>query len=527
MRMRIIKFLFFTLLISCSTNMVPMAHARNFSRASGNFIAKVCKNMGNRVDKVRTIAPNLAIKHPATKAVGAVIGILGVGFLSYKVFGSGAARRAFSRFSRIFKWVVPSWLARSGIPPSVTSGASMPPVVMGNNVQPAAPTILATSGTRMPPAAMGNNVQPSATTIHVIPVTYDLRAGSEGWKVLLKQVNGNWSDFRENLVPSKIPTQHAYDILNHQTAAPAWVGNRTNRWLATIQDTSRPDQFCFYQVDYNDFHRQDYTWARISVGTSYQVPITASIDGHVQWALRRFLHDQGIGLQTAGSQGATQQRGADRQSPLALTVPPVGAQVAYNPMPPAQGWYAVPGAILFDRDTEPSFALTNFYQEPVNIENAYTKIVETWPAVENYFQAMKTNLGATHKQLQNMAPAAVVQSSTKPVPFDMQAWDAYGRFNIMRRALEAKFARGTALGNMLMGTQGRVLVEKTYGRTNAERVWGADDGINGANHLGRMLMTIRDSMQDGQTYQYYSDATYTLNNVVGAVGSGNPLTSAR
>ena len=375
------------------------------------------------------------------------------------------------------------------------------------------------------------------TTVHVIPVTYDTRVQSDGWKALLKQVNGTLSDFRAGVLLSKAPEQHAYDILKNQIGDMEWIKKGSNQWLPTIQAANSPDIFCFYQVDYKDFKRQDFAWIRISNGLIPALP-PIPVDAAVQRALAIFLQSQG-GAHAAGPQTAPQHPAvAPQQAPvapksvpvdplLALKVPAIGEQIAYNPMPPLQGWYSINGAIWFDRDAEPSFAFTNFYVQPVAIGNYHTGKTETWPAVENYFQAMKTNDAQAHKKLQTLLPWQAVDEGGKLALLNPAQWDASKRFEVMRRALQAKFAPGTPLGNLLVSTKGRVLVEKTFGRTHPERVWGADDGFNGQNHLGRMLMVIRDSMEGGTWYPYDPINSYTLDKILKVLAAKQPLTAAR
>jgi predicted NAD-dependent protein-ADP-ribosyltransferase YbiA (DUF1768 family) len=189
---------------------------------------------------------------------------------------------------------------------------------------------------------------------------------------------------------------------------------------------------------------------------------------------------------------------------------------------PIQGWYAISGSIWFDRPTEPYFEFTNFYEQPVDIQNIYTGNIETWPAVECYFHAMKTDDPAVQARLRQMAPTQALTSRPNPP----QGWDESLRFFVMRTALDAKFAPGTRLAAKLLDTKGRVLVEKTCGRRSKEAVWGADDGF-GQNHLGRMLMVVRDSLRDGKQYDYDPATTYTLGKVERAISNGRPLDIAR
>lgn len=71
------------------------------------------------------------------------------------------------------------------------------------------------------------------------------------------------------------------------------------------------------------------------------------------------------------------------------------------------------------------------------------------------------------------------------------------KFPIMRRALDAKFRSSFALTDLLLATGDEQLVE---GNTWHDNIWGdchcnkrVDCDLPGENHLGRMLMDLRDN----------------------------------
>jgi ribA/ribD-fused uncharacterized protein len=362
----------------------------------------------------------------------------------------------------------------------------------------------------------------ASRTIHVLPVVWDARPHQEGWKVLLL-TDGNDLHADKMEIVGTTSENHAWDILKS-------VGlNRPGSWSLSFDDKDRSghlNTFCFYEVNYKDYVSiaLGFQWVRISQGYTNVIG-SLKINGYTKWALERFLaRKSGTPQQRAplAAVPQTQVQTAASQVPFPLVIPAAGQQVAYNPIPPMQGWYAIPSVILFDRESEPSFAFTNFYESRVNIPNFYTGTIETWPAIENYFQAMKADDPTVQARLQSMTPAQALANKPMSKPY----WDTI-RFDVMRMALEAKFAPGTALGNMLLSTGGRVLVEKTCGRRNKEAQWGADDGLNGQNHLGRLLMVIRDSMRDKTTYPYDPQNTYALQNINAALSRGLPLEHAR
>lgn len=354
-------------------------------------------------------------------------------------------------------------------------------------------------------------------TIHVLPMLWDSRQNQTGWKVLLR-TDGSDIHVDKADVVGITPENNAWDALRSVGLA------RPGRWSLCFHDRDRSghlNTFCFYEVQHNDYAilPHGFHWVRISQAFT-SVIASQYINSYIKWSLEQFLARNGFKGRT--QQSGQVHRGVAVAANLALMVPAWGQYVAYNPMPPMQGWYALAGAILFDRDNEPSFAFTNFYQSPVQIPNFYTGLLENWPAVENYFQAMKTNDQRIQASLRGMTPMQAL--SNKPAS---QAHWYNTRFDVMRIALEAKFMPGTTLGNMLFSTRGRVLVEKTFNRAARELEWGADDGIQGKNHLGRLLMVIRDSMLDQRRYPYDPQNTYSLQRIENAVRNGLPLEYAR
>jgi ribA/ribD-fused uncharacterized protein len=187
---------------------------------------------------------------------------------------------------------------------------------------------------------------------------------------------------------------------------------------------------------------------------------------------------------------------------------------------------------LFDREHEPAFAFTNFYDDPghpFRIQNYYyPTLVEQWRATENYFQAMKTSNPIIRCSYSQMRPDEVLKHVRTDITTLPQDWDVRVRYAVMRMALNAKFAKQTRFASILLATKGRVLVEKTFGRTRPETHWGAHDGFGG-NHLGRMLMVIRDSLEESgnsERYDYNPATSYTLENVK-KIRPGWPLKAAR
>lgn len=68
----------------------------------------------------------------------------------------------------------------------------------------------------------------------------------------------------------------------------------------------------------------------------------------------------------------------------------------------------------------------------------------------------------------------------------------------MLKAVRAKFDQ-PPLKNVLLGTGNAVLVENAGAN---DSVWGAGADFMGTNHLGRILMHVRDELRTGQQKPY-------------------------
>lgn len=137
------------------------------------------------------------------------------------------------------------------------------------------------------------------------------------------------------------------------------------------------------------------------------------------------------------------------------------------------------------------FWLSNFYVCPVGM---YGSI---YPSVEHAFQAAKVPPGREGDAIRATIRAAR-DSRGRPNPGWAKRlgrrvklredWEDV-KLDVMRTLLERKFAI-PELRYMLICTGSEELVE---GNTWGDRYWGKVDG-EGENHLGRLLMAIRDDL---------------------------------
>lgn len=125
--------------------------------------------------------------------------------------------------------------------------------------------------------------------------------------------------------------------------------------------------------------------------------------------------------------------------------------------------------------------LSNFYPVP--------HLVYGYPTVEHYFQAMKTTDQEERHQIRIAGTPAQAKRLGRRVHL-RPGWNAM-RLEIMRVGLEAKFAPETELREWLLATGDRYLEETN---TWNDTYWGFSNG-RGLNHLGRLLMEIREKIQ--------------------------------
>ena len=136
------------------------------------------------------------------------------------------------------------------------------------------------------------------------------------------------------------------------------------------------------------------------------------------------------------------------------------------------------------------YFLSNFY--PSSITPWADNI--TYPTVEHAFQAMKSldiNERKNIAQLPTPGDAKYAGRRVKLRP----DWNNV-KIDIMRQALEAKF-KNSELRELLLNTDDEILIE---GNNWSDNFWGdcycsRCRNIKGQNHLGRLLMEIREELK--------------------------------
>lgn len=124
--------------------------------------------------------------------------------------------------------------------------------------------------------------------------------------------------------------------------------------------------------------------------------------------------------------------------------------------------------------------LSNFWPAPVYLDGVL------YPTVENAYQAAKTLdkrhifVGCSPAISKKLGRAVTKRDDWKDI-----------KINVMRHLLEQKFHKDTMLGNQLIATGDQEIIE---GNTWGDVFWGVCEGV-GENHLGRLLMEIREDIK--------------------------------
>lgn len=122
---------------------------------------------------------------------------------------------------------------------------------------------------------------------------------------------------------------------------------------------------------------------------------------------------------------------------------------------------------------------SNMEPDPIVIDDI------TYPAVENYYQGMKSGHPKILKLFSELSPS---QSKKEGRRLKLREnWEQI-KFDVMEKALRIKFAPGTSWYTKLMETEGEIVEWNNWG----DRIWGKTLDEEGENHLGKILMKIRD-----------------------------------
>lgn len=142
--------------------------------------------------------------------------------------------------------------------------------------------------------------------------------------------------------------------------------------------------------------------------------------------------------------------------------------------------------IKFYRTNEAYGCFSNFAPFPIIINNTL------WPTTEHYFQAQKF-IGTDYEEEIRLAQtpmeaARLGRDRTKPLRKD---WELC-KHAIMRTAIQAKVKQYENIKDLLLSTGDCILVE----HTSNDSYWADNGDGTGLNMLGKILMDIRNNLND-------------------------------
>lgn len=127
--------------------------------------------------------------------------------------------------------------------------------------------------------------------------------------------------------------------------------------------------------------------------------------------------------------------------------------------------------------------LSNFW--PVDVSLNMIK----YPTVEHAYQAAKTH--NRWERMDILACSTPGKAKRRGRKMTLRSdWEEV-KITVMRRLLEQKFLPASVLAQMLLATGYAELVE---GNPWGDKFWGVTDDGEGENHLGKLLMEIRDEL---------------------------------
>jgi N-glycosidase YbiA len=141
--------------------------------------------------------------------------------------------------------------------------------------------------------------------------------------------------------------------------------------------------------------------------------------------------------------------------------------------------------IYFYKVNQPYGYFSNFSPHPIDLDDQH------WPTVEHYYQAQKF-VGSSCEYLiprirsaPNPETAAVIGRDPQHPP--STDWPQR-KLAVMEKALRQKFASHPDLQQLLLDTGTANIVEDSA----TDYFWGCGSDRSGSNHLGQILMRIRE-----------------------------------
>jgi len=131
---------------------------------------------------------------------------------------------------------------------------------------------------------------------------------------------------------------------------------------------------------------------------------------------------------------------------------------------------------------------SNFYEAPFTLRGS------RWKTVEHFFQAQKPIEKALQRKIMKANSPALAAKLGRARGMKIQPnWDRM-RLSVMHEGVLEKFSQNERLKEFLLSTGDAKLVE----RTENDSFWGDVGDGSGENHLGRILMKIREQLANAK-----------------------------
>lgn len=122
---------------------------------------------------------------------------------------------------------------------------------------------------------------------------------------------------------------------------------------------------------------------------------------------------------------------------------------------------------------------SNFYKCKITVDN------HEWTSTEHYYQAQKTDDIIEQFRIRKAKSPKMAKQIASHCNL-VQNWNEI-KFDVMRKALEAKFTQIPELKQLLLDTGNEELVENSP----YDYIWGCGKTKDGLNCLGHLLMELR------------------------------------
>ncbi|MDN3702587.1 NADAR family protein [Vibrio artabrorum] len=150
--------------------------------------------------------------------------------------------------------------------------------------------------------------------------------------------------------------------------------------------------------------------------------------------------------------------------------------------------------VLFYEPEDPNGYLSNFAACPIEIDG------QIWATSEHYYQAMKFTSEALRNTIFEASTPAEAFSLSRDYA-DQIREDWYDiRVDVMKFIVAEKFSQNPQFARFLINTGDSVIKEHSH----KDHFWGDGGDGTGENHLGKILMAVRQQLRSQQRHSIAS-----------------------